>query len=269
MAKKVAPADADFRPVPIFKDANLSARQFETHVRNINNMMASTNEDQRRKGNDWYYAAHQLARHFGGGDPERGAGIIAALSPQTGWGVNLNQARQLAEHPGFSRRELKELAIPKKKGGDRSFLAGTPLAMHPGDTILNAYRISHQGESPSEVLDPRKKTGQFFQNIYDPENPEPVTIDQHAHDLAIGRKMGSGVGRGLDAVSRYGSFARAYHAARTDWGVMAHQLQATTWAGWRDQHPSRVPDQSFDVSRIAGDQYRHLNVKTNRAEWEG
>ena len=195
-------------------DKNLAQSQFQEHVTNIVNKYREASPEMLKGGSEWYERAHDIAHKLGSGNVERGAGVIAALSPQMGWGRNVDMAKEMFTH-------------------------GT--ALQTEDNLKKATRI-HEGEDPREVLGGHKVRS-FYENILNPANPEPVTIDRHAHDLALGMKFkGSGGGvkgeagsdLGLGAMGRYNHFVHAYKHAAGELEVgVPNKVQAVTWVTHR------------------------------------
>jgi hypothetical protein len=227
MAKKFAPLNM-----------NLSTRQFNQLTRNITNIYDEAPEATRQAGRDWYPKAHDFATRLGKGDVEKGAGIIAALSPSTAWDRNIDQAKQL--------HNLRTEHIDQLLGGDRSFLQTkdpryAALNTQSGENILKAHRIMTGDAHPHDVLAMRVKTGNFYNNIRDPSNSNFVTIDTHAHDLAMNQAaLPFKQNRGLSAVGRYNHFADAYFKAADHIGLeTANELQAVTWAHWRESRKGK------------------------------
>jgi hypothetical protein len=189
------------------------ARQLAGMVRNISNTFEAANPEHRSAGMDWYERAHEHAQKLSdkyGVNVQTASGVVSAMSPQKRWDTNKRLADQ--------------------------FLA-TGKAGHTGAQNRLATRIV-EGEDPSQVLG-RVKTGNFYRNIVDPKDASAVTIDRHAHDIAVGQRYGE-ENRGLGAVGRYGLFADAYHSAtqhinrgRDSGLVLPHQVQAVTWTHWR------------------------------------
>jgi hypothetical protein len=224
-----------FKKVP----TTLSAHQFRGLTNNIVQEYHDAPERMKTSGRDWYPEAHDFA-----GDAARhmniphahASGIIAALSPGQGWGVNRAQTKQFAN--------LKESDISALRAGDRSGLEGTPLSRQSTPNILKAQRI-REGEHPDEALrssavKARKyvKTGNFYQNIHDPADPHPATVDTHAHDVAVRKVIPYEKDRGLDVPSRYDHFAGAYRAAAQRLQIpTANEVQAVTWNSWRERKP--------------------------------
>jgi hypothetical protein len=199
-------------PVPARK--NLDPRVARTLSRHIERYYTELPEEHRNGGALWYHRAANLAEDIGRGNLHKGAGIIAALSPQTGWAHNVEIA---------------------KKAGRGNF-----SGLHTGDNIEKAKRI-YEGEDPMDILGGHKVRN-FYQNISRPDDPEPVTIDRHAHDIAINKRLGGPVGkdvRGLSSDNRYQHFLDAYHSAahRLD-EPRTNSVQAATWLHWAGYNPN-------------------------------
>src|SRR5690242_7011215 len=157
-----------------------------------------------RHGREWYPVAHDLAELLGNGDVRMGAGVIAALSPQVGWERNCDLARDAC--------------------------AGNPHGQIGAN--LDKVRAILGGTDPEDVLPASKKTGHFYRNIADPSDPDPVTVDRHAHDVAVGECYGSR-DRGLGCASRYATLAHAYREAGRRLGELPNVVQAVTWTRQR------------------------------------
>lgn len=150
-------------------------------------------------GMSWYDDAHTLALELSPADAWRGAGVIAAFSPQRSWSHNVATARN-------------------------AFLTGIATG-HTGTMNSQAQRIL-DGEFALDVLK-GDKVRAFASAIADPANSTIATIDRHAHDVAMGRvfsdkerKIGKVLFRELSA---------AYVEAAM-WAEMSvAQLQAVTW----------------------------------------
>lgn len=197
--------------LPFFRhnhpNPQVRSRQFNYLVKNIVTTHDELDKDYPhvlRAGKEWYDRANDIAHEIGKGDVHRGAGIIAALSPQKGWEQNVEMARQMVSKG------------PKD------------LAQYPVQ-IEKATRI-HAGEHPKDVLGGMKETS-FYHNIADPNDPHHVTIDRHAHDVAVGKKYGAAE-RGLGTTGRYSTFHGAYNTAAEKLGIeVPSRLQAGVWVG--------------------------------------
>lgn len=178
----------------------------EYYVRNIVSVWSSATDDQFETGAHWYEQAHWTARMLADGDVRKGAGVLAALSPQTSWWLNV------------------ELAAD-------AFDAGV-ATRHTRDSTGKANRIL-RGADPVDVLPMERKTGHFFRCIVDPEDPEAVCIDRHAYDIAVGIPLGDW-NRGLSAHGRYRLVADAYRGAAERVRSIPSVVQAVCWVAWRE-----------------------------------
>lgn len=175
--------------------------EFRRYVVNIIRVFQSATTDQEKRGREWYHTANQIAEFMAEGDVRRGAGVIAALSPQKAWPLNMTMAR-------------------------RAFEAGHATG-HVQDAMIKVAKIM-AGADPAEVLPMTLKTGNFFRTIVDPEDPDAVVIDRHAHDVAVGQRYGI-INRGLHNKNRYATLAHAYREAARVLEELPSTVQAITW----------------------------------------
>lgn len=183
-----------------------SPADFDRYASNVLTVWESATPDQEAEGRRWYPMAHGLAEMMCDGDARMGAGLLAALSPQTSWWLNVELAADAYE-------------------------TGRP-SRHLSDALSKAAKIL-AGIDPAEVLPMERKTGHFFRCIADPSDPEAVCIDRHAHDVAVGEPFGDRP-RGLTAKGRYRLLADVYRAAARAVGELPSTVQAVTWVTWRD-----------------------------------
>lgn len=176
----------------------------ERYVANIIRAWNDATDEDKSRGRAWYPVAHDLAEVIGNGDTRKGAGVIAALSPQKAWRTNV------------------KLAQDASNGNCHG---------HVGEA-LDKVRAILTGADPSDVLPADKKTGHFYRNIADPSDPDPVTIDRHAHDVAVGETYGQRQ-RGLGNATRYATLAHAYREASRRIGELPNVVQAVTWVAQR------------------------------------
>lgn len=176
------------------------------YVRNITSVFMTASEAQYEAGRTWYRTAHETASLIADGDVRTGAGVLAALSPQTSWWLNVELACD-AFDAGVARR-------------------------HTADSCSKANRIL-AGEDPASVLSMRRKTGHFYRCIVDPSDADAVCVDRHAYDICVGIPLGDW-GRGLSAYGRYALVADAYRRAAAALGELPSTVQAVTWVAWRD-----------------------------------
>lgn len=178
----------------------------EYYVRNITSLWHIANDEEWEQGAHWYEQAHQTARLLADGDVRTGAGLLAALSPQTSWWLNVELASDAYETGRASR--------------------------HTRDSCGKANKIL-AGVDPVDVLPMTRKTGQFYLSILNPDDPEAVCIDRHAYDVAIGIPLGEW-NRGLSAHGRYKLIADSYREAARRLGQLPSVVQGVTWVAWRN-----------------------------------
>ncbi|MGW3323903.1 DUF7178 family protein [Streptomyces virginiae] len=179
----------------------------EQYVQNIIGTWGEASDEQKTQGRLWYTNAHDLADMMTEGDVRKGAGLLAALSPQTSWPLNV---------------ELAQAAWD----------SGRPSG-HLGDALAKAAKIL-AGADPTEVLPMDRKTGHFYRCILDPADADAVCIDRHAHDIAVGEEYGAR-DRGLGAKGRYALIAHCYREAAQRLDELPSAVQAVTWVVWRDK----------------------------------
>lgn len=160
------------------------------------------------EGMTWYDDAHSFARSLDPKNPARAAGIIAALSPMSGWGNNKNKARQL-----FAQN------------GD-----GIGIGMRSN---VNKAIAIYNGADPLDVLGGNKVRA-FYSTILDPTGDHDPVIDRHAHDIAMGMPFPNKGRQSLERKGEYARFATAYRETAKAIGIGPAQLQAITWLTWRD-----------------------------------
>lgn len=188
----------------------LHPNQFSRMVHNVTHAVKTASPEDVKSGMDWYKRAHDFATEIGNGDVRRGAGAIAILSAQVGWNDNQRMARQLRDTGTAS-------------GG---FVTGRQ--------VRQARDVLEGSVDPEHLLPMDRKTGNFFRNIVNPDDASSVTIDRHAHDITVGRVLGS-EDRGLQTPTRYNTFVQAHLNAAGHLGILPHQAQAIGWVNWRRQ----------------------------------
>lgn len=174
-----------------------------TYVNNILGTYLRATPDEVTEGLSWYSDAHALACELSPDDVWRGAGVIAALSPMKAWNTNQNLARRAFDTGVVS--------------GHTSTMNAIAQSILDGTYALDALK----GD----------KTRAFCAGIATNGTTEMVTIDRHAHDVAVfqvftddTRKIGKRVYREMSA---------AYTDAAGILGKSACQVQAVTWVTWK------------------------------------
>lgn len=177
--------------------------------RNIRRMLKQATPEQWAEGEVWYQDAHTFARGLAerfGITLEQAAGVTAALSPNTFWPTNMDNAVKMCQ---------------------------TRKAPTFGGNVAKARAIL-DGADPLDVLG-GPKTRAFYANIVAPDDMDgPATIDRHACDLACGLRRAGTYRRELRAVNGYQQLAAAFVAVARRMGLAACVVQAIAWVVWRD-----------------------------------
>ena len=188
-------------------------------VQNILTTYHNATDEEKAHGVKWYRLAKREATKIGrefGVSVNTVIGVIAALSPNLGWNVNLKSARDLIEcfANGGSIDDVKVSSYPANK--------------------RKAWDMLEQRMVRKKVLMAKlngKKTTAFFANIV---GLDVVTVDGHAKNIYDGMRRvlkNNNVG-----VKEYGIIADAYTEAAKAVGIKGFQMQAITWVAWRRQH---------------------------------
>jgi hypothetical protein len=178
----------------------------EARERFINDVLRKATPAQMETGVNWYPIAHDFALEIAGGDLEKGAGVIAAFSPQNGWEDNMIIAR-------------------------RAFDTGIVSGHTPANNAKVARILN--GEAPLAVLG-GNKVRSFYANIVNPADVVPVTIDRHAVGVGIGRVPTKADIAILGRKGAYEAFVKCYYASARRFGMIPSVLQATTWVTFRE-----------------------------------
>lgn len=198
--RAIAVARADLLPSP------------EDALHNLQTVLAAATPHQYRSGMVWYATAAEhaatLADEYHTTDTVA-AGVIAALSPQTPFTLNIQYA------------------------GD-ALAAGTANDVpHFGDAVRKANAIL-AGADPADVLRGRKVRS-FYSNILRPFAPGPVTVDRHAVSILHGTPLYGHAAR-VERPGHYHAAAATYRTAARHAGILPHECQAIAWLVWRDAH---------------------------------
>lgn len=192
-----------------------------TMVRNIRRAYAMADATERDHGASWYPQVLDIAttlatlHHV---DTVTAAGIVAAMSPMTGWAENVKRAT--------------------------AFLGGHPVG-HLAN-IMGKCEAIRGGAQPLDVLRGAKVRA-FFACIMG--STSTVCVDRHAVDIALGRVTDDATRKVLERKGNYDRVAAAYVAAARGLGIVPSACQATTWIAWR-----RVHDRSwYSVGTKKGD----------------
>jgi len=156
------------------------------------------------EGMSWYDDAHSIAlslsEHL---TINQAAGVLAALSPQSGWSTNIASARSVCVQ----------------------FESKRHITGHTGNACGKVERML-LGEDPDVVLGGRKVRS-FYRNIINPADAGAVTIDRHMIDLMTGK-----IGTDAHILERIGIYTAATAHIRgvaREAGILPSQVQAIVW----------------------------------------
>jgi hypothetical protein len=176
-----------------------------TYAENIVECFYRATDSEYAEGMSWYNDTHDIALSLTPDNVWRGAGVIAAFSPQQNWEQNL----------AFATRACKTGIAT----GHTTMMCG------------QAQRIL-DGEHPLDVLGGMKVRA-FAAAIATNGQSDIATIDRHAHDIAMGRvftQKERKIGKRLFRV-----MSEHYRQAAMEIGIATAQMQATTWVVWRNE----------------------------------
>lgn len=190
------------------KDCFVRSSQLDYNIREVWNR---TTPSDITEGFNWYLKANRIASRISGGNVSKGAGVIAALSPQTPWDRNI------------------ELATEAFKGN----FGGTFSA-----NVNKAKRIL-AGESPLHVLwhtgQRYHKTANFYECILNGGTSRSVVVDRHAGAVALGRELTPKEQTHWLQGIPYIDIEMAYRRVADELGIYPAQLQAIVWIVWRKE----------------------------------
>lgn len=196
-------------------NVRMSRQHWNEHIGNIFQVYSRSDRKDLIAGMCAYQNYHdtmrKIAKRFGVHDRVV-MGCFAALSPNNDYNGNLKDT---------------ETVISTFLDG-KSVESANVTTYKPNRT--KAWSIC-QGEAPLDVLG-GKKVRSFYQNIVDPDDEVPVTIDGHMYSVWMlqrfnmsDAKVGSG--------KQYDIIADDYRAVAKTLGVLPNVLQATCWFTWK------------------------------------
>jgi hypothetical protein len=187
-------------------------------TQNVTAVFRSATTEQIVGALDWYKDARAVAATLAATNNvsvETAAGVLAALSPLNSWGHNINLAARFLATPGGLTSGYLGAGLSKA----RAILAGAD----PADLLT----------SP--------KVSAFYAGIISAGATNIVTVDRHAYDIAVNRRLTDDTRPKLSA-ARYRTVATTYQRAAkilsTEIGekISAAQVQAVCWVVWRARY---------------------------------
>ena len=163
--------------------------------------------------------------------PKIASAVFAALSPNNDYHGNLRDAFNLLQARAQGR-EIHEFKVSTY-----------------GQNKRKAWMIAH-GADPLDLIR-AKKTRNFFQNVSDPSDRRPVTIDGHMINIWRGYRTNL-VGL-RSQPSLYDEVATGVRELADGLDFVPCELQAILWMTWRRIHGIRTSQQIefWDVELLA------------------
>lgn len=174
--------------------------------------------EEKAEGMRWYTDARAIATAISGGDAAKGAGLLAAYSPQTTWHVSMMHASQ-SLHQGRALGPGDGKITGHMQAAAQRILDGQPAAevLAGPKTSAFAHLIEHDGDTSEDGLG-------------------RVVVDRHALSVAAGRRLSSTevTSAPIDQRRYYEHVADQFRQAaitisERDAPVSPHQVQAATW----------------------------------------
>jgi hypothetical protein len=212
---------------------------FAAHPVSAANIVAAFDQaspEETAQGMRWYADAHNLAKAIGGGDVTKGAGLLAAYSPQSPWPVNMFNASRAVElgHAIGPGEGMITGSMQHHAAGAMSGL-GTEENFGKGAPKIHAFAklIENGGDAPGDT------EGQ-------------VVLDRHAMSVAMGVRLPKKEADAapIDKARYYQHVADQYRIAAAQitargTPIAPHQLQAITWL--RQQRANAAEDRAGGV----------------------
>ena len=196
-------------------------------VRRITRAYRQASPSDRATGAGWYAEAQRVASVIDPDNPERAAGVIAALSPRCQWSTNIVFAERVIAAADAGR------PCPDVSTTDNR---GTAWLIATGTAPLDALgTVSHTGRVISG-----HKVRSFYANITG--DADAVTVDMWAWAVATGAwrtYRGQRTPREANLTAReYRTIADAYRRAAAILGVTPRECQAAVWVAARGTKPT-------------------------------
>lgn len=183
------------------------ANAHDDRVQHIVDAYRAATPAQRRSGAAWYPSAYELAAHMDPDNPARAAGVIAALSPQQRWWVNVANAATVI---GWADAGADMDHAPR---------------LHFVTQMAKAIAIAAHGVDPLDVLHGPKERA-FYGAMMG--HADAVVIDRWAARVAEPETR-HGTDDERVTLAQYRKIAESYRAAAVKLKRPVRDVQATTW----------------------------------------
>jgi hypothetical protein len=226
------------------------------HPGNVVGHWDMATDEEKGQGKNWYEDAHHIAKAIAGGDAHKGAGVLAAYSPQTAWPANMfNASRSFREGKAIGGKGSGVMASGQMRDAAQRIMNGERHEdVFKGNKISDfAHLIEHGGNKD--------------------DNDPKVVVDRHALSVAAGRRLPeTETGPAQAAIANRHYYQHAvdtYHQAakhinerdgRTgEDQVKPHEVQAVTWLARQrmNQKEDRDSGTAMGKGRASGFEKAH------------
>ncbi len=178
----------------------------------------ATAEDRKLAARSWY-TYHELTSRIAskfGFSAKTGAAVFAALSPNNDYHGNLRDTHRLLE-AACQGLDVEDFGVSTFHHNKRK-----------------AWAIVH-GADPLELII-ADKTRNFYLNICDPEDPQPVTVDGHVFNAWRGQRVALKAADSRVTGKLYEVVAEDVREIGRRHGLVPNVVQGVIWHTWRRLH---------------------------------
>jgi len=190
----------------------MSAFTLPSHAEMVANILATfaqATPEQAIDGATWYAQAHAIAGELMPDDIEKGAAILAVLSPALSWDKNIAAAIAASRRNG--RRPAGVIGTNWQKARDIRRVRSDVDSLVRGAKVRAFWRCIATNGTDTHA----------------------VCVDRHAAAIACGYFLDSADSGRAVAGKRYDALADAYRDAAAIADVPPATMQAVTWVVWR------------------------------------
>ena len=162
------------KDIPGFKapegaDAKGTINAFVGHVKdNLKWLYDQSSPEEQKANQGWYEGAHQITKDLAaehGYTHSQTAGVMASLSPQKDWAMNVSLAKRLTD---IVKNKQNEKATPDMIAKGKSIIAGSRKVDPKANSALESMLDKLKGKKLSQLIDPIQKAA--WVRLYDETN---------------------------------------------------------------------------------------------------
>lgn len=191
-----------------------------------------------KEANDWVAGMAERT----GLTTRQAAGVTAAMSPQTAWGLGPAETWGKNTNQVLAERVAEWASKPESAGLPKGLAA-------PKDRIIKALKIARGQVEPEEVLS-KVKTGAFFENIISPLGAERATVDIHMGRLMSGLSK-TDIQHALEKPDKYKYFEDTIKQVAAEREILPNQAQAIAWFQRKSEYPRELQTLLTETKKAA------------------